>query len=57
MHKETSLSTDSLQDLNDLTYKEHLLTTGSGVDVKVGAIARVTEQLRHLAGRNDFIRG
>ncbi|MFT3886385.1 MAG: hypothetical protein QM724_13440 [Flavobacteriales bacterium] len=44
VHKETNL--DPAQDLNDLTYKEHLLTTGSGVDLKVGAIGRVNEQLR-----------
>lgn len=45
-HTETSLVQDPSQDLNDLTYKEHLLTTGSGVDLKLGVIGRVTDHLR-----------
>lgn len=43
-HTERTL--DPAIDLEKLTYKEDLLTTGNGVDVKIGAIGRVTDQLR-----------
>lgn len=43
-HRETSLDTD-LQ-LKDLTYTEKLLTTGSGFDLKVGVIGRVSSKMR-----------
>lgn len=43
-HTETSL-TDTV-DLADLTYTEDLITSGGGVDVKVGLIGRVTDRLR-----------
>lgn len=43
-HTETTL--DENIDLQKLTYKEDLLTTGNGIDVKVGAIGRVNDRLR-----------
>lgn len=43
-HSETTLDT-SLQ-LQDLNYSQQLLTTGNGVDLKIGVIGRVTRNLR-----------
>ncbi len=43
-HSETSL--DTSLDLKDLNYAEKLLTTGSGVDLKLGVIGRVGGHLR-----------
>lgn len=43
-HKETTA--DPAIDLETLRYKEDLVTTGNGVDVKVGMIARATDKLR-----------
>ncbi|MEB2340806.1 MAG: hypothetical protein OZ932_02220 [Flavobacteriia bacterium] len=37
---------DPTKDLNDLSYKEQLLTTGRGVNLKVGALGRVGQHLR-----------
>lgn len=42
-HKETVNDPD---DLKDLSYSEHLLTSGSGVDLKLGVIGRATDNLR-----------
>lgn len=44
VHKETSL--DEGLDLSDLTYREELNATGTGVDLKVGIVGRVTERFR-----------
>lgn len=44
IHGETSR--DTALDLKDLSYQEKLLTTGSGVDLKVGVIGRVGSNLR-----------
>lgn len=43
-HREVSL--DPNVDLQELTYEERLLTTGSGVDLKFGVLGRVTDRLR-----------
>jgi hypothetical protein len=43
-HVETSL--DESIDLRTLRYKEDLLTTGNGIDVKVGVIGRVSDRFR-----------
>lgn len=43
-HNETSL--DQSVDLKTLNYKEDLLTTGNGINVKVGVIGRVTDRVR-----------
>lgn len=43
-HKETAL--DTAVDINDVNYAENLLTLGSGVDLKIGAVARVSDHLR-----------
>lgn len=43
-HVETSL--DESIDLKTVQYKEDLLTTGNGIDVKVGIIGRITERVR-----------
>ena len=43
-HGETTL--DTSVDLKDLAYSEQLLTTGSGIDLKVGAIGRVGRKMR-----------
>jgi hypothetical protein len=46
-HKETSLDPDpAIDQPEDLTYKENLLTTGNGINLKVGVIGRATDQLR-----------
>ena len=42
----TETSNDLSLAIRDLTYKEDLLTTGNGIDVKVGVIGRVTNSLR-----------
>lgn len=44
VHKETSLNEDL--DLRDLSYREELNATGTGVDLKVGIVGRVTERFR-----------
>lgn len=44
VHRETVV--DPANDLNDLAYSEKLLTTGRGVDLKVGALGRVGKHLR-----------
>lgn len=43
-HEETVL--DTAHDLKGLSYSEQLLTTGNGVDLKLGMIGRVGEHLR-----------
>lgn len=43
-HRETTL--DGTLDLQDLMYKEKLLTTGNGLDLKLGVIGRATDRLR-----------
>lgn len=43
-HTETSL--DESIDLKTLRYKEDLLTTGNGIDVRLGVIGRVNERVR-----------
>lgn len=43
-HVETSL--DESIDLKTVQYKEDLLTTGNGIDVKFGVIGRATERVR-----------
>ena len=43
-HTETSL--DESLDLKELNYAENLITTGGGVDLKVGILGRVTHRLR-----------
>ena len=43
-HTETSL--DESIDLKTVQYKEDLLTTGNGIDVKLGVIGRITERVR-----------
>ncbi|MBZ0206876.1 MAG: hypothetical protein K8H89_11165 [Flavobacteriales bacterium] len=43
-HQETSL--DTALDLKDLNYTEKLLTTGSGVDLKLGVIGRMGDHVR-----------
>ncbi len=43
-HRETAL--DTALDLKDLTYGEKLLTTGSGFDLKLGVIGRVSSRMR-----------
>jgi hypothetical protein len=44
VHQETSL--DTALDLRNLKYQEELLTTGSGVDLKIGVLGRVGKYLR-----------
>lgn len=43
-HNETSL--DDANDLHYFQYKEDLVTTGSGIDLKIGVLGRVTDKLR-----------
>ena len=43
-HQETTL--DEAIDLKDLTYKENLATTGNGIDLKAGLIARLSDRFR-----------
>lgn len=43
-HTETTL--DEGINLKDLTYKEHLSTTGNGLDVKIGAVGRISDRFR-----------
>lgn len=43
-HKETSQDQDV--DLERMSYQENLLTTGNGIDLKVGVIGRVGDQVR-----------
>ena len=43
-HLETSLDQDL--DLKSVLYKEDLVTTGNGIDVKLGVIGRVSERVR-----------
>jgi len=43
VHRET---TSAPVDLKDLAYTDNLVTTGNGIDLKIGAIGRVTDQLR-----------
>jgi hypothetical protein len=43
-HAETSLS--EAGDLESVIYKEDLLTTGNGIDVKMGLIGRVSDRVR-----------
>lgn len=45
-HKESSLDTTAVVTMKDLEYSEKLLTTGSGLDLKVGVIGRVGEKMR-----------
>lgn len=43
-HTETTL--DETLDLQDVTYKEDLVTSGNGFDMKVGALLRVNDRFR-----------
>jgi len=43
-HTETTM--DEGVNLKDLTYKENLLTTGNGLEVKLGAVGRISERFR-----------
>ncbi len=42
----TETSADTSVDLKNLTYQEKLLTSGSGVDLRIGVIGRATKNLR-----------
>lgn len=42
----TEANQDTAVDLKDLSYQEKLLTTGSGVDLRIGVIGRATKNLR-----------
>lgn len=44
IHQETSLNEDL--DLKDLNYREELNATGTGIDLKVGVVGRLTERFR-----------
>lgn len=44
IHSETSL--DESLDLRDVTYREELSATGTGLDIKVGIVGRLTERFR-----------
>lgn len=43
-HTETTLNEGV--NLKDLTWKENLLTTGNGLDVKIGAVGRISDRFR-----------
>lgn len=44
VHQETSLNEDL--DLRDLTYREELSTTATGIDIKLGIVGRVSDRVR-----------
>jgi len=43
-HTETTM--DEAVNLKDLTWKENLLTTGNGLEVKIGAVGRISDRFR-----------
>lgn len=43
-HTETTM--DESVNLKDLTWKENLLTTGNGLEVKIGAVGRISDRFR-----------